>query len=96
MENWKDVYLSMDFMDCMEVNGVLCDKKIRSKIVSTAVIKHENPSQPFQRVGCSKVTVLEKDYEESLKIINEKGFKSDLPFTDGSPIEHSMKFQKQN
>lgn len=95
-ENWKDVYLSMDLMDCMEVNEVLCDKKIRSKIVNTAVIKHYNPSQPFQRVGCSKVTVLEEDYEKSMKIINENGFKSDLPITDDSPIEHSIKFPKQN
>jgi hypothetical protein len=96
MEKWKDLYFSMNFMDCIEVNGLLSDKKLNSKIVSTSIIKHNNPGNPFQQVGCSKVVILEKDFEKGLKIISENGYKSDIPFTDGSPIEHSMPFPKQN
>jgi len=83
-------------MDCMQVNGLLSEKKIHSKIVSTSIIRHDNPSQPFQQVGCNKVTVLEKYYEESLKIIAENGYKSDIPINDGSSIDHSIPFPKQN
>lgn len=96
MEKWKDIYYSMDFMDCIEVNGLLANKKLRSQIQSLAMVKPNNPGSPFQQVGCSKVVILEEDFEKGLKIMAENGIKSDISFTDGNNIENSVPFPKQN
>ncbi|MDR3653519.1 MAG: hypothetical protein P4L34_11205 [Paludibacter sp.] len=96
METWKDLYFSMDFMDCIEVNNLLFSKKIDSKILSFAMVKPDNQGNPFQPVGASKVVVLEKDFEKGLKIIAENGFKSDITFSDENNIDYSVPFPKQS